>query len=135
MKKHHLLALTGLLLFTLSFTPVIHHSTASDWGEWINDDCFKGIDFRVKKGEYNSYAKKWYWYVQFRNRYNNQVNYSYSVSEPGTMTNPDHRDRMGSNNISDSKGFLMYSGDKIHVRVGYIRFGDNDSGEYARCDQ
>lgn len=135
MKKHHLLILTGLLLFTLSFTPVIHHPTTSDWSEWVSGNCVQGIDYRVKKGDFNNYAKKWYWYVQFRNRYNNTVNFSYSVSEPGTMTNPDHRSRMTGGNLSDATGFLMYSGDKVHVRVGYVRFGDSDSGQYVNCDQ
>tara|TARA_R110002033_G_scaffold162910_1_gene199770 strand:+ start:1899 stop:2336 length:438 start_codon:yes stop_codon:yes gene_type:complete len=106
-----------------------------EWGSWGADDCFNGIDYRVKKGDYNSYAKQWYWYVQFRNRYNKPVNFSYAVDEPGTRPEPDHRSRMDASSESDSTGFLLYSGTRIHVRIGYIRFGSYDSGAYATCDK
>jgi hypothetical protein len=113
----------------------IYSLITNEWGPWSPDDCFDGIDFRVKKGDYNSYANKWYWYVQFRNRYNKQVYFSYAVDEPGTRPKPDHRKSMDAENESDSAGFLLYSGGQIHVRIGYIRFGSDDSGSYVTCDR
>jgi hypothetical protein len=111
------------------------NNDSNDWGAWGNDDCFSGIDYRVKKGDYNNYAKQWYWYVQFRNRYNKQVHFSYAVAEPGTRPEPDHRTSVDANDVSDSTGFLLYSGGQIRVRVGYIRFGSYDSGAYSTCDK
>ena len=108
---------------------------ASDWGEWTNSDCFKGVDYRAKRGDYNSYANKWHWDVQFRNRYNNQLNYSYAVGEPGTLPEPDHRDHISAGDISDTKGFLLNSSKACRIRVGYVRFGNDDSGSYHECDQ
>lgn len=141
MKKHSIKILfsflvinfyMGIISFVKVSSPKIQQS---DWGEWINDDCFKGIDYRVKKGDYNSYAGKWHWFVQFRNRYNNRISYNYSISEPGIKTEPDHRDHISSGSLSNSKIALIQDPNRCHVRVGYIRFGDDDSGSYVQCDQ
>jgi hypothetical protein len=107
----------------------------SDWGEWINDDCFKGIDYRVKKGDYNSYSRQWYWYMQIRNRYHDEINISYTISEPGAINEPDHRTSVSAQDISETKVALLNSSVNCHVRVGYLRFGDSDSGSYYSCDQ
>jgi len=117
-----------------SFTKSPSKSQRGDWGEWANDDCFKGIDYRVKKGSYNSYSNKWDWYVQFRNRYNNSISFSYSISEPGTMTDPDHRQHVSSGSIGETIGSIFNAG-RCHVRIGRLRFGDDDSGSYVPCDQ
>lgn len=124
-----------LILEELGDSSLTVNNESNEWGAWVNDDCFSGIDFRVKKGDYNNYAKQWYWYVQFRNRYNKQVHFSYAVAEPGTRPEPDHRISADANDVSDSTGFLLYSGGQIRVRVGYIRFGSYDSGTYSTCDK
>lgn len=55
MKKHSIKILFSFLVITfymgiISFVKVSSPKIQqSDWGEWINDDCFKGIDYRVKK--------------------------------------------------------------------------------------
>jgi hypothetical protein len=108
---------------------------AGDWGEWVNDDCFEGIDYRAKRGDFNSYANKWNWYVQFRNRYNQRLNFNYAIGEPGTRPDPDHRTYISSNGTSDSKIALLISSSSCRVRVGYVRFGYDDSGSYEKCDQ
>lgn len=129
-------AITGIFLLANAHdSETKQNPFTTEWGEWMNDDCFKGIDYRVRKGEYNSYAGKWNWYVQFRNRYQAPVHFNYIVSEPGTRPDPDHRTHMDGNCISDTKLFLLYNSSLVHVRVGYIRFGNSDSGNYASCDQ
>ena len=126
--------ITGIGSLSFGSTPTLV-TTQSDWGEWTTSDCLKEIDYRVKKGDFNSYANKWYWYLQFRNRYENQVHFSYSISEPGTQTEPDHRDQIDAGETSDTKGFLLTSGSRCHVRTGNLRFGDNDYGPYEPCDR
>ena len=126
-------SLESKMNFTVNKT--IKSFDTSEWGPWGPDDCFDGIDYRVKKGDFNSYSQKWYWYLQFRNRYDRKVYFSYSVGEQGTKSEPDHRNYMEAGSESDVPGFLLYSGSKIHVRVGYIRFGNDNSGAYATCDK
>jgi len=129
-----LIGIAGILLLSSANSKLTNRNDLpSEWGEWMNDDCFKGIDYRVQKGEYNSYAGKWNWYVQFRNRYQATVHYNYIVSEPGTRPDPDHRDEMAENSMSDTKLILLYNSARVHVRVGYIRFGNSYSGNYATC--
>lgn len=112
--------------------PAIRHS---DWGQWRNVSCYKGIDFRTKRGDYNSYARKWNWYVQFRNRYYEKINFNYIISEPDETENPDHRTHIEAEDTGDSKLALLSSSGGCHVTVGMVRFGENDTGTYSRCDQ
>lgn len=132
------LKMSMVLIFSLCALLVLssfHRKISNDWGEWSNDDCFKGIDYRAKRGDYNNYAKKWHWYVQFRNRYQQKLNYNYAIDEPGTRPTPDHRDHIDGGDLSESKIALLFSSDACHIRVGNVRFGEDDSGSYEKCDQ
>lgn len=139
MKKFLFTSVMAAIFFSaISFTNSKKHVTkaANDWGEWIQDDCFNGIDYRVRKGDYNSYSHQWYWYAQIRNRYNKKVNISYIISEPGEIKTPNARTIIEAGGI-DGAGevALLNSSERCHVRVGYLRFGDDDSGSYYNCDK
>lgn len=129
------------LFFTLSaMRPLSVRNTKtpeinSDWGEWINVSCYKGIDFRTKKGDYNSYARKWLYSIQFRNRYYKRVSFNYSVNEPGEDNTPDHRKHIDASEASDVTGTLLYSANGCRILINKVRFGDDYEGDFVSCDQ
>ena len=55
---------------------------AQGWGSWNTTDCLRGLDFRVKNGGDNKYAKKYRWSIQFRNRYKEKIHFSYKAVAP-----------------------------------------------------
>lgn len=57
------------------FTPTQQRT----WGPWYQAACFRGIDFSVRRGDYNESAGKYMWYVKMRNRYNQDVSFSYNL--------------------------------------------------------
>jgi hypothetical protein len=140
MKKLITIISGGLILLSTSFKAPVSVAktklTQQDWGEWVSDDCFKGIDYRTRRGDFNDNLNKWMWYAQIRNRYDEKINISFIITDPGEIKSPDHRTTINGQSI---EGFginaFITSGERCHVRVGYIRFGDNDSGPYYRCDK
>lgn len=54
----------------------------TNWGTWQQTDCLKGLDFRVRRAEYNEYAKKYKWYVEFRNRYYDNIHFNCIAVKP-----------------------------------------------------
>lgn len=107
-----------------------------EWGEWQTTSCFRGIDFSVKKGPYNQYAEKYYWYIQFRNRYNQPVSFNYSMLPQGFDCDMDARKHISSNQDSDVVGDLLDEDGQVRVCIGDFRFKDvrNDFGPYEACD-
>lgn len=53
----------------------------SDWSSWKKVSCYKGIEFRTKRGEREADGT-YMWYVQFRNNYSKQVGFNYNITEP-----------------------------------------------------
>lgn len=39
------------------------------WGNWTQDPCYRGLQFRARYTDYNDSAKKHHWYIQYKNNY------------------------------------------------------------------
>lgn len=113
----------------------------SNWSPWRQTDCLKGLDFRVKRGEYNEFAKKYHWDVEFRNRYNDNIHFNCIAVEPSRKSEIRSSERTSDRLHADANGgtntawFLINSSSEIYVHVNRIRISDKDSGEdYYDCD-
>lgn len=106
---------------------------ARNWGAW-RESQFSGLDFRVKCGEYNDSAKKQTWYLQFRNRYQKKIYFSFKMADPSEkVTRTSGRTSLRSGAESHSDFALLNTGcsGMVAVYVNEVRFGENDSGPYA----
>lgn len=120
----------------------LHDADQPEWSNWTRlDDCFQGIDFRVQKGAYNEYAKKYNWRVQFRNRYQQKVYFSYEVvpysernqiRQSGKTTN---RTSVEANATQSGAHWgLIAESSRLYVLVNSVRFGQDGLQPYAKCD-
>ena len=50
------------------------------WSEWNTSSCYQGIDYRVKKGDYNEFTKGYKWIMQVKNRYKEAASISFNLS-------------------------------------------------------
>ncbi len=112
-----------------------------DWGDWQQTDCLNGLEFRVKRLEYNQYAKKYKWAIQFRNLYNENIHFNCVAVEPereseinasGKATDRVH---VSANNENGHAWFLVDSPNSVYVYLNRIRIGSNDYGDYYDCDK
>lgn len=114
-----------------NLTPV----AVSDWGQWTQGG-FSGLDYRVRCEGYNNYSYKWN--VQFRNRYKDKIHFGWEISDNNApVTRTTNRTTLSSGGISDigfgkSLNTSCGSGNAIYVYVDSVRFGENDSGPYAK---
>ncbi|OSY89497.1 hypothetical protein WH52_02360 [Tenacibaculum holothuriorum] len=154
MKKVFLTGFIALLLMSFTFNddlPIIDSNTIvlkidideskTGWGNWNRTDCLRGLDFRVRNDGYNKYAKKYRWSIQFRNRYRDDIHFSYKAVAPnekydirssGRTTDRVHVDS------GDTRGsyYLVRSGNSIYVYINKIRLGEKDYGYgYYDCDR
>jgi len=114
----------------------------SSWGYWQQTDCLEGLDFRVKRGEYNKYAKKYKWYIEFRNRYSNNIHFSCIAVEPSRRSEIRNSGKTSDRTHAKANGgtttvwFLVNSSSEIYVYVNRIRINDKDWGvDYYDCDK
>jgi hypothetical protein len=63
-----------LLLGNTSFKNTNHN-----WSDWKTSTCYRGIDFRVSRGDHNEEKNLWLWEYEFRNRYNENVTFEASI--------------------------------------------------------
>lgn len=54
------------------------------WTEWRQLPETPGLQARVRISSYNEYAEKYHWLIQFRNRYQERVCFSYILKEEGS---------------------------------------------------
>lgn len=115
---------------------------AQGWGSWNTTDCLRGLDFRVKNGGYNKYAKKYRWSIQFRNRYKEKIHFSYKAVAPSERyeirRSGKTTDRLHVNGNHGTRGsyYLVKSSNSIYVFVNRIRIGPKDYGsDYYNCDK
>ncbi len=66
--------------------PKFLSSRVRDYGPWKTTSCHKGIDFCINRGEYNESAKKYKWWVKFRNRYYETAHISVGATESYNKT-------------------------------------------------
>jgi len=111
------------------------------WSSWTQTDCYKGLDFRVKKTEYNEHAKKYRWSVQFRNRYQENIHFSCTAVKPSERSkirsSNKTTDRMHAKGNGGTTGtyFLVDAPSDIYVHVNKVKIGkDTWEGGYYDCD-
>ncbi|MBN2730349.1 MAG: hypothetical protein JXR53_14080 [Bacteroidales bacterium] len=93
-------------------------SSPNDWGEWTRTNCYKKLYFRVKKGDYNSYSKEYFWYIQFRNDYSFTIDLSYDACAPGeSIDRLTHGHRISAYDTFTTPYFLINSSNYINVSV------------------
>lgn len=117
-------------------------TSQSSWGNWKQTDCLLGLDFRVKRAEYNSYAKKYKWIIEFRNRYKQNIHFSCKAVKPsqraeirrtGKTTDRKH---VGANGGLGKVWFLVNAPSEIYIHVNKIRISEKDWGtDYYNCDK
>lgn len=120
--------ISGLLIISAAFLlNASFKNSPNDWGSWsVVSSTYKGIEARVKLGDYNDYAKKYHWEIQFRNRYVKRVQFNYDCTErsESNSCSPNKRKELGAGETSDVTAFLINDSYKIHVCVGDVNIGD-----------
>jgi len=116
----------------------------NDWSSWTTSRCFKGIDFRTRRGDFNNVSNKYEWDVQFRNRYNEDVHFSFTLTPSyiGNTENEDLTDRIDikANTTHFNKQYYNYSwfllneSQSPRVFIGKMKFGEDKDFHYANCD-
>lgn len=115
------------IVTTISLLNVSFSNPTDEWGDWsVVSYNYEGIEARVKKGDFNSYANKYYWYIQFRNRYTNraQFNYDFKARSERDDCNPNKRKDLESGETSDVTGSLISDDYKVHVCIGDVEIGE-----------
>ncbi|MEI7525762.1 MAG: hypothetical protein WCJ95_15580 [Mariniphaga sp.] len=122
MKKIILLSvLSAAFLLIVSF-----QSSSEEWGNWSRITNYNGIEFRVKKGDYNSYAGKYHWELQFRNRYTQNVHFDYDMlpERDAINCNPKSATDIASGEESDVVAYLVNENYRVHVCINNVKMGD-----------
>jgi len=135
-----------LLSLVLTFFSLNALCQGTEWGAWKNFPCWKYLYFRVRRDAYNSSARQYPWYVQFKSRYNTTINFSYAALSPqqneayktGSFSPEFGREHLNSSDSngddhagSDVSGSLLSATQNIYVVIRDVRFGSDDSGGYA----
>lgn len=105
------------------------------YGPWVSSECYKGLDYSVRNAGYNSSAKKYTWYVKFRNRYRYDIHFAFVLKE-GTAksANPNSRMTIPAGMEEEGTWFLVADGNNVRAFIRHVRFGNEDKGAYAICD-
>ena len=127
------LTLSIFLLVLMSFTAKLTPQQNS-FGPWKTSTCFKGLDFCVKKGSYHQPSGTYMWTVKFRNRYNVKIHFNCVLAASNaTSANTRERDEISPNEEFEND-FFVADANNVRVFVDKMRFGNEDYGEYANCD-
>jgi hypothetical protein len=140
------------VLTLLSFTEIKNEDTVvkldvseesidqNGWGSWKTTDCFRGLDFRVKRKK-SSYSSKTEWLVQFRNRYNNKIYFNFEIV-PYSQRSAIIRSQRTTNrtdlnaNTTERRTHYRYleESNTVYVHVNKVRFNKDGSQSYSNCD-
>lgn len=132
MKKTTFLFAIGLVFLVLSS---FNTSNNTDWGPWQTSSCYKGLDFSLKRDSYNDYAKKYKWLIKFRNRYNENVAFSFVLKE-NSVSSADgtHRGNVKANSEGPGTYFLLADANSVKTFIDKLRFGNDWGSDYVQCD-
>ena len=119
-----------LISFCIFFN--LQSSAQSSFGAWQSIKCYQGLDFCVKRNEYNDYAKKYNWTVKFRNRYNTPISFNYVLKESNVQNAKTTSRSTIQPSGEDGTWFLVDDANQVNVVVDGFRFGE-DAGPYAAC--
>lgn len=110
--------------------------TFGTWGMWRTTSCYRGLDFRVRRSQEDSFnGPKYEWEVQFRNRYEDVVNFSFKITYPGDESETIDRQSVSANSMSNGEDWaLTTNGETCEVLIDKVRFGDDDASKpYVLC--
>lgn len=128
-KKWILLGICCLLVLHL---PVV--AQTPQYGPWTTSNCYRGLDYCVRKDYYDKNLNKYKWSVKFRNRYRIKVHFNFILKESSAATaNPISRMSLQSGS-EDGSWFFVPEGNRVRVFIDGVRFGDSDEGDRAVCD-
>ncbi|REA63797.1 hypothetical protein DSL64_05070 [Dyadobacter luteus] len=105
-----------------SNTPV---KSQDGWGEWfVVNSRYEGIVCRVKRGDFNNYARKWHWEFQFENRYSQDVSFGYGYRSQAQKYNcvTDRGKTLQAGDASDVTAALIDESGSVRVCVDNVRF-------------
>lgn len=120
---------TEVCFMKISLTEV-----SDGWGQWSQTSCYRGIYFRVKKGDFNVYSKEYFWYVQFKNTYSRRVSIAYTLTNQRTSSSNvdlDHGMSLSAGDYKTSSYFLIDESSEVNVWLK-IHYGDY---KYLNCDK
>ncbi|MBS1754359.1 MAG: hypothetical protein KF741_03445 [Ferruginibacter sp.] len=151
MKKLLLFSLASLfVLLLMSFNGNSNaKQNASDWGQWKKVSCYKGIQFRLSRGEF--YQGQYMWNIQFRNLYNKEVRFGWNIVDPEkeAVTRREHKvldvwrlgagfdpDDEGNNRDAPHGSNWANSSDKVFVYITNVQVSNNGSwdSDFIDCD-
>ena len=119
-----------LFVFMLSATICLGQD---GWSEWKTSNCYQGIDFRVKKGEYVESAKAFKWIMQIKNKYEESISVSFNLSS-AEKEGPFRQQNAISGGITESS-FLIEGVENTSEVFGEIKgLKFENSNEFYNCD-
>lgn len=102
-----------------------------DWSPWTTVSGLDGLDFRTCRASFNDNSGAYNWYVEWRNRYSEDIFFDYAVTR--TEAAPDFPDgRKGIVGGGYGCSWALSSRDDIFIWVDCVHLGQ-DSGLFYRC--
>lgn len=125
------------------------NNSVSDWSSWKKVSCYKGIQFRLSRGEY--YNGQYMWNIQFRNLYNKEVRFGWNIVdlEKEQVTKKERRvldvwrlganfdpDDEGNNRDAPHGGNWANSSSNVFVYITNVQFSNNGKWDtdFIDCD-
>jgi hypothetical protein len=123
------------LIILLFMICSVKATAQSNYGSWETSSCYKGIDFCVKKSDYNQYTKTYTWYVKFRNNYLSKVNFSFIAKEStASAARTNSMTTIGSGKETSATSFPIADSNSIRVFIDQMTIGEY-TGKFAPCDK
>ena len=109
------------------------------YGPWRQSNSCPGLDYRVRVETWvkRNARGEWFWYVQFRNRYREDIHFTYTLARD----RDEARSKRGGRIQVDGRSISSADGHRVAVRpggrvwvhiFGKFRLGE-DRGPYVRC--
>lgn len=137
--------ISTLLLFLVLGTASLTANAQYKWGSWSTDPCFSGVQFRARYDDYNEFAKKHKWSIQYRNNYTRDIAFSYNLGSTREEVLKDIREKRGTfrtrikpGQIDSGMWVLTNSQGQILETMGHARLLGSDEvdykGPFLTCD-
>jgi hypothetical protein len=123
----------GLILFAtlVCLAPRYAQARMTKYTEWKEVKAWPGLDWRWR---YGPLLETWEVHIQFRNRYNTNIEFTYSVSLDGRDWDPGGSTTKPAHYTPNTKMYDMWyffdeKPSHLYLRVGKVKFGDDQ--EYS----
>lgn len=115
--KNIFLLLILLLFVNFKKTDIVQ----TGWSDWeVVNPKYDGIDGRVKRGDFNSYANKYHWEFQFRNRYYKDVKFRYGIGKRSEPCYLNYSKHISASKSSDIGAVLINETNYVSVCVDNV---------------